>query len=277
MTSGADTEPLLAGRGLGKSFGLLRAVDDVTIEIVTGNVTGLMGPNGAGKTTLLNLLSGLIKPDSGRVRYLGVDVTRMSTVRLARRRLVRTFQHPRLVPELTCLENIMLGAQTPASSFSHLFAWVPVPRMRRDSTLVDQSVAALRFVGVHESKWLKRPGAVPPQDHRWLEIARALAASPRVLLLDEPSAGFTKSDIQQLVSLIRDLTQSAEWGIGVLLVTHDVSLGLTVSSQVAVMDRGNLIGCDVPEKIVELPAVREAYLGTRSAELARRVVAGSKA
>ena len=229
---------LLEVSGLTKRFGGVVAVNSVDLAIPEGHVFGLIGPNGAGKTTLINLISGHFRADRGAIRFADVDVTGQRPDQLARRGIARTFQSIRLFKGLTVLENALLGAFVRGSS----------PALAR---------AALERLGL-----ARRADALAGElaygDQRRLEIARALASQPRLLILDEPAAGMNPTESAALRDLLRAL---AAEGLTIILIEHDVRLVMGASERVAVLNFGRKIAEGAPAQIQADAAVREAYLG----------------
>lgn len=234
---------------MSKSFGKVDAVQDVHISLHAGTVTGLIGANGAGKTTLLNMISGLVRPTKGFLRIDGSLIARPNPPAQARLGVVRTFQHPRLVPHLTVLENVMLAGRSAG-------------RRLPEVELADRAIEALVATDVERERWTKQVREVPPADHRWIEIARVTASSPRVALFDEPSSGFTEGEVKRLIGLLSKL--SHESGVAILLVTHDVSLAAQCSDLIHVMDRGRTIAEGEARSVLAQDVVRTAYLGERT-------------
>lgn len=227
------------------TFGGVRALDGVSLEIEPGTVLGLIGPNGAGKTTLINAITGLVRPGSGSIRLGGTALERLPQHRVARAGISRTYQNIRLFGALSILENLQAGA----------FA-------QRTPLDADAARALLEAVSMQESDLARRAGTLPYGAQRRLEIARALAARPRIVLLDEPAAGMNPHETQSLRGLIRGL---AERGIGVLLVEHDMPLVSAVSDRIVVLNFGRTIASGTPAEIARNPAVIEAYLGSGAA------------
>jgi ABC-type branched-subunit amino acid transport system ATPase component len=262
--STAASEAILRIEGLTRTFGGVTAVDGVTLELPRGRATGLIGANGAGKSTLINLVSGALRPDSGRITFDGEAVTGWPPSRRARNGLMRTFQHPRLVPNLTCFENVVLGAEAPTAAALGVF------RHRYSSRhAVGLAQEALQRVGVPRDHWFAWPRKVSPQEWLWLEIARALAARPRLVMLDEPNTGFTAIDTSRLVDLLQEIVAA---GTSVLIVSHDVSLAMRVSDVMAVLDYGKLIAYGTPHEIASNDTVVEAYLGEKGRAVAHEVL-----
>jgi len=229
---------LLEVTGLTKRFGGIVAVNAVDLRIAEGQVFGLIGPNGAGKTTLINLVSGHFRADGGSIRLANADVTGLRMDQLARRGIARTFQSIRLFKGLTVMENALLGAFVRGSS----------PALAR---------AALERLGLS-----KRADALAGElaygDQRRLEIARALASQPRLLILDEPAAGMNPTESAALRDLLRAL---AAEGVTIILIEHDVRLVMGASERVAVLNFGRKIAEGTPAEVQADAAVREAYLG----------------
>jgi branched-chain amino acid transport system ATP-binding protein len=250
-------QPLLELRHLTKSFGGLRAVDDVTLVVPTGQTFGLIGPNGAGKTTLFNVVSGLYAATTGEILLEGRRLTGLSQYAIATRGVARTFQNLQVFGGMTALENVLVGChrhgiQGVLSSVLHL-----PPLVREERRLRTQAEAMLEFVGL--SDHADDPAAaLPPGQQRLLEVARALATQPRLLLLDEPAAGLTTHETEVLGELIGRI---AATGLTTVLIEHDMSLVMDVCGTVAVLDQGKLLAVDEPRAIQANPQVIAAYLG----------------
>jgi branched-chain amino acid transport system permease protein len=241
-----------------KIFGGLAAVDGVSFAVREGSIHGLIGPNGSGKSTMLNLISRSLPLSSGSVQILGSDISALPTHLVSAMGVARTFQNLQLVSELTVLENVMLGAV--AGQNAKRSGGEGKRLKALESEAVATSMQALAFVGM-EGFAFRRGNELSGGQMRLVEIARALAAQPKVLLLDEPAAGLSLNRIDTIKSLI--LRINRELGVTVLLVEHVLNLVLEVSEKVTVLNAGKLLAEGSPKEIRENPAVREAYLGKR--------------
>ena len=240
--------------GVTKSFGGVRAVDDVSLAVHSGTVHSLIGPNGAGKTTVVNLVSGFDRPDSGTIELFGEPVGGRSAVAIARRGLVRTFQTPQLFEDLSVADNVLVGAA------GHRLGWVAAALAGAGGDVAitrARAVQALEAVGLADLAGT--PSADLPFGHRRrLEIARALAAGARMLMLDEPAAGLAPSEVEALDALLVRLRAA---GLTVVLIEHHVALVMAVSDRVTVLDEGRVIADGAPAAVQRDPAVLAAYLG----------------
>jgi branched-chain amino acid transport system ATP-binding protein len=255
---------LLEVEELAIGFGGVRAVDGVSFIIDQPQVFSVIGPNGAGKTTLFNMLSGLYRPSHGRVRLRGEDITALAPHRLAARGLSRTFQNLQNFSRMTARENVMVGRhlREHAGIFSQLLFLPSVGRENRATGAVADAVLAR--VGL-EKYALTPAEALPYGALKRLEIARALAAEPSLLLLDEPAAGCNSIETEELDRLIRSI---ADDGVAVILIEHDIKLVMKISDRVLVMDSGRTIASGPPQSVRRDPAVIAAYLGTHADRVA---------
>ena len=245
---------LLEVTRLAKRFGGVHAVQDVDVALDAGQIFGLIGPNGAGKTTLVNLISGQLRADAGTIRFSGSDVTTLSPDARTAHGIARTFQGVRLFKGLSALDNVLLGRHVRMRSDVLRRLW---PRGVPDRVERARARALLGRVGL-DARAASLAGELAYGDQRRLEIARALASQPRLLILDEPAAGMNPAETGVLRDLIRAL---AAEGLAVMLIEHDVALVMTVCQRVAVLDFGRKIAEGTPAEIQASPAVREAYLG----------------
>jgi branched-chain amino acid transport system ATP-binding protein len=253
----ADSAVALGIRGLGKAFGGIRAMDDLDVDVLAGSVHAVIGPNGAGKTTLINLVTGLVRPDAGRVALFGTDVTTLPPARRAALGLARSFQNLQICMNMSAVDNVMIGAHLSLDSglLSGLFR---LPAMRRaDAACRERALALMAFVGVGAYAGAAA-SALPYGALKRLEIARALAASPRLLLLDEPAAGLNPTETAALAGVIRAI---AERGTTIVLVEHDMKLVMGVSDHILVLHHGRRLALGTTAEVRRHPDVIEAYLG----------------
>ncbi len=241
---------LLEARGINKRFGGLKAISDVSFAVNPGEVAFMVGPNGAGKTTLFNLITGVFHPDSGSIHFEGEDITGVTPDRAAKLGIGRTFQIVKPLRNLTVLENVMLGAFLRASNPAKAEA---------------EATKVLRFLQMEKILHLPARGMALPMLKR-LEIARALATQPKLILLDEVVAGLPTSEAIQLALLLKRLP---EWGISAIGgIEHVMQVVMRLADRVIVLDHGTLIAEGLPQEVVHKPEVIEAYLGAKYKEIA---------
>ncbi len=254
---GAENEILLETKGVSVVFGGLKAVSDFNLVVKKGKITSLIGPNGAGKTTLFNAITGIYKPVNGRVIFKGEDITGLKPHTIISRGLARTFQNIRLFPQLTCIENIM---STP-HCHAHCGVWASIFRVpnqcKEELEILKSAAYRLHQIGLWEYR-NELAKNLPYGKQKQLEIARALAAEPDLLILDEPSSGLNDKETEELIEF---LTKIKNEGYTILLIEHDMNVVMGISDIVTVMDMGCKIAEDVPENIYNNPKVIEAYLG----------------
>ncbi|HXQ66352.1 MAG TPA: ABC transporter ATP-binding protein [Alphaproteobacteria bacterium] len=249
--------PALAAQGLSKSFRGVRAVEEASFEVPDGSLTALIGPNGAGKTTLFNLITNLLRPDSGEARFFGAPLGGLSPGEIAALGLIRTFQAARVFPSMTTLENALVGAYRNGRAHA-LEEMLRLPRARREERrLVERALALLDLAGLAD---YREASAIdlPMGAQKLLEVIRALMAEPRVLLLDEPAAGLNDSETGELAALLRAIRDS---GVTLVVVEHNMNLVMGIADQVVVLDAGRVIASGAPREIQADARVIEAYIG----------------
>lgn len=250
-------DPLLMIESVSRAFGGVQALSDISFSIEKSAITGLIGPNGAGKTTLFNLITGVFPADNGNICFSGKPLRSRPVHELVRMGIARTFQNVELFESMTVLENVLVGRHT-RTRCGMIGSVLRPPRVGREEKQArDRAMALLDFVGLRDYAD-RNCGDLPFGWQRLLELARALAAEPRLLLLDEPAAGLNMSETGQLGELIEKIRKQ---GISVLLVEHDMSLTMTVCDRIVVLDQGVKIAEGPPRTIQADEAVMAAYLG----------------
>jgi ABC-type branched-subunit amino acid transport system ATPase component len=249
--------PLFCAKGLCKNFGGVRAVHEISFDIAAGIVFAVIGPNGAGKSTLLNLMSGIYQADAGMMSLAGVDFVGMSAQRRVRYGIARTFQKIRLFKQLSALENVIAGYHTRHA----IPAWqyvVHAKAFRDDARQCrDQAIELLDFVGLRQRAHIAA-GSLAYGEQRLLEIARALATAPRLLMIDEPAAGLNPAEVD---ALLHHIVSLRDRGLTVLMVEHNMDLVMTIADRIMVMDYGQQLFEGTPRDVQAHPDVIAAYLG----------------
>jgi branched-chain amino acid transport system ATP-binding protein len=252
---------ILAVDGLSRSFGGLRAVDGVGFEAEANRITAVIGPNGAGKTTLFNLIAGSLEPDSGKVVFDGADITGMKPYRVARRGIARTFQAIKLAKEMTTLENVMIGRHV-RSRAGFLEGMIAAPWTRGEERSVrEEAMKAIELLDIAEYRD-RETGSLPFGIQRSVELARAIASEPKLLLLDEPASGLNARETRVLAELIARIRDR---GITILVVEHDMSLVMGISDEIVVLDFGKKLAQGSPREIQDNKEVIDIYLGGEDA------------
>jgi branched-chain amino acid transport system ATP-binding protein len=258
-TSGAGAKTLLATESVSKIFGGLVAVNDVSFEIPERSIVSIIGPNGAGKTTFFNMLTGLYKPSIGRITFDGADISRTRPDRITTLGIARTFQNIRLFATMSAVENVMVG-QHARMGAGLIGSIVRPPRVRREERDVrDKAREMLSYVGLAEKVHDELAINLAYGDQRRVEIARALASEPRLLLLDEPTAGMNPQESDVLTAFMRQVRE--ERNLTILLIEHDMKVVMGVSERITVLDHGEKIAEGDPHEVRANPVVVEAYLG----------------
>ena len=253
-----NKKPLLVAKDISISFGALKAVDKFNLEIKSGELIGLIGPNGAGKTTVFNILTGVYNASSGEYTLDGEDVIKTSTSALVKKGLARTFQNIRLFKYLSVLDNVV-AAYNFRMKYGILSGMLRFPNFWREEKEAKEKAMALLKIFDLDKYAEMHAGNLPYGEQRKLEIARAMATEPKILLLDEPAAGMNPKETEDLmntIKLIRD-----KFGIAVLLIEHDMKLVLGICERLVVLNYGQILASGKPTEVINNPQVVEAYLG----------------
>jgi branched-chain amino acid transport system permease protein len=249
--------PALEVENISKSFKGLRALSGVTITVPAGQIRGIVGPNGSGKTTLFNIISGFYRPTTGRVRISGSDQTRRPPYRLAQVGVARTFQNLRLFPLLTVRDNVMVALDSTRITWTWRYFLAPWSVLRYERELRRQAGETLDVFGLSALADAE-PASLPYGTQRRVEIARAMARRPSLLLLDEPAAGLNGEEVRQLADIVRGIR---DVGVTVVIIEHNMGLVMSLSDHVTVFANGSIIADGTPEYVARQPEVIEAYLG----------------
>ena len=252
--SPAQAGTLLRLDHVSRHYGTLKAVDDVSFDMGIGELRAVIGPNGAGKTTFFNLISGFVPPTRGTVTFDGADITRQPAVRRVARGIVRTFQITEILPDLDVFENIRVGVETAARLNPR--PWISRARRAAIDARVEELIRIVDLGG----KARRTVGELAHGDQRVVEVAMALSLNPRLLLLDEPTAGMGDAETDHMVGLIGRLHK--EQGVSILFIEHDMDIVFGIAQRVTVLDQGRVLADGTPDAIAADPKVRVAYLGT---------------
>ncbi|MDJ0725482.1 MAG: ABC transporter ATP-binding protein [Prochloraceae cyanobacterium] len=248
---------LLSAKGLSKSFGGIKAVNNATIELKSGSITGLIGPNGAGKTTLFNLLANFYTPDRGEVIFASKPIHQLPTHKIARQGMVRTFQVARVLSRLSVLENMLLAPQKQTGE-NIIKVWLDRKTIKKEEKLNrEKAMSILESVGL-DSKAKDYAGALSGGQRKLLEIARTLMSDPKLILLDEPAAGVNPTLINQICDHIVNWNKA---GISFLIIEHNMDVIMSLCDRIWVLAEGSNLADGTPEEIQNNPHVLEAYLG----------------
>jgi branched-chain amino acid transport system ATP-binding protein len=249
----ATAAPFLRMENVSRHFGTLRAVDGVSFEMRSGELLAVIGPNGAGKTTFFNLISGLLPPTHGQVTFEGENITRQSIVHRVAKGIVRTFQITEILPDLSVAENIRVGVETAAGLNAK--PWIGRDQRTAVKHRVEELIEIVNLTGKGE----RTVGELAHGDQRVVEVAVALSLKPRLLLLDEPTAGMGDHETDHMVDLIRRLHR--DQGMSILFIEHDMDIVFGIAQRITVLDQGRVLAEGTPDAISADPKVRAAYLG----------------
>ncbi len=255
-----NTKVLLDISHMTIAFGGLKAADDISIKVYEGEFVGLIGPNGAGKTTFFNSITGNVVPSSGSILFDGHSLVKKRPDKISHYGISRTFQNIRIFPKMSVLDNVMIPMHS-EPTYSMWAAMLGLPKVKAErKRMEERAMTFLRELGI-EAYREREAGTLPYGLQRRLEIARALAASPKMLLLDEPAAGMNNDECNELVELLTHIKE--KYGLTVILIEHHIEFVMKLCSRIYVLNLGRLLAEGSPEEIQQNPAVIEAYLGRR--------------
>jgi len=254
----SEKTPVLEVKDLGIDFGGLTAVNEFNLQVFNGEIVGLIGPNGAGKTTVFNMLTKVYNPTRGTITFMGQDTAKMSVVDMNKAGIARTFQNIRLFSNLSVIDNVKIGMHNKIS-YSNIDAVFRLPKYRAQEALVEEKAMEILDIFELADQAEVIAGNLPYGAQRRLEIARALATEPKLLLLDEPAAGMNPQETEELMSMIRFVRD--HFKIAVLLIEHDMKLVMGICERITVLNYGMMLAEGTPAEIQANPQVIKAYLG----------------
>jgi branched-chain amino acid transport system ATP-binding protein len=257
-TGGARNGAILEVRGLSKHFGGVQALSDVNLTVQEGSIHAIIGPNGAGKSTLLNVLIGLIEADSGTVTYAGEQLGKVAPHNIIQKGIARVFQTPQIFPELSLIENVAIAALAKRDG---QFALRVFEALRPNHPVMEAAAESLEDVGLSDQR-LQEARHLSRGDKRRLELALCLAAKPRLLLLDEPTAGMSRLDTNRTIDLLKHLSRK---GMTKIVIEHDMHVVFSLADRITVLAEGTVIAEGTPEEVRASARVRQAYLGDAQA------------